>query len=131
MALTPTKTGLGYQYREQDGTIRQVGRREMTEELKPTAITFTKALPLRALKVKDLIWFTWSAVSGSNALLLKVCALVVVLLGMFPPMVTRPEYAVEDVADQCGISRTHFHSVFKQYNGLTPAHYLKRLRRTG
>ena len=45
-------------------------------------------------------------------------------------MATCPEYAVEDVADQCGISRTHFHSVFKQYNGLTPAQYLKRLRRT-
>ena len=53
VALTPTKTGLGYQYREQDGTIRQVGKREMADELKPTAITFTKALPLKPLKVKD------------------------------------------------------------------------------
>jgi len=89
VALTPTKTGLGYQYREQDGSIRQVGKREMAEELKPTAITFTKALPLRALKVKDLIWFTWSVVSGPNALLLTVCALVVVLLGMFTPMANK------------------------------------------
>ena len=89
VALTPTKTGLGYQYREQDGTIRQVGKREMAEELKPTAITFTKALPLRPLKVKDLIKFTWSVVSGPNALLLVVCALVVVLLGMFTPMANK------------------------------------------
>ncbi len=89
VALTPTKTGLGYQYREQDGTIRQVGKREMAEELKPTAITFTKALPLRPLKVKDLIRFTWSVVSGPNALLLVVCALVVVLLGMFTPMANK------------------------------------------
>ena len=89
VALTPTKTGLGYQYREQDGTIRQVGRREMSTELKPTAITFTKALPLRALKVKDLIKFTWSVVSGPNALLLVVCALVVILLGMFTPMANK------------------------------------------
>jgi len=89
VALIPTKTGLGYQYREQDGTIRQVGRREMANELKPTAITFTKSLPLRPLKVKDLIKFTWSVVSGPNALLLVVCALVVVLLGMFTPMANK------------------------------------------
>ncbi len=89
VALIPTKTGLGYLYREQDGTIRQVGRREMANELKPTAITFTKALPLRPLKVKDLIKFTWSVVSGPNALLLVVCALVVVLLGMFTPMANK------------------------------------------
>ena len=89
VALTPTKTGLGYQYREQDGSIRQVGRREMTEELKPTAITFTKALPLKPLQLKDLIRFTWSVVSGPNALLLVVCALVVVLLGMFTPMANK------------------------------------------
>ena len=89
VALTPTKTGLGYQYREQDGTIRQVGRREMASELKPTAITFTKALPLRALKLIDLIKFTWSVVSGPNVLLMGACALVVVLLGMFTPMVNK------------------------------------------
>ena len=89
VALTPTKTGLGYQYRQQDGSIRQVGRREMADELKPTAITFTKALPLRPLKLKDLIKFTWSVVSGPNALLLVSCALVVVLLGMFTPMANK------------------------------------------
>jgi len=89
VALIPTKTGLGYQYREQDGTIRQVGHREMTNDLKSTAITFTKALPLRALNVKDLIKFTWSVVSGPNALLMVVCALVVVLMGMFTPMVNK------------------------------------------
>lgn len=89
VALTPTKTGLGYQYREEDGTIRQVGRREMAEELKPKAITFTKALPLRQLKLMDLVKFTWSVVSGPNALLLVACALVVVLLGMFTPMANK------------------------------------------
>ena len=89
IALIPTKTGLGYQYREQDGSIRQVGKHEMASELKPTAITFTKALPLRALRLKDLIRFTWSVVSGPNALLLVACALLVVLLGMFTPMVNK------------------------------------------
>ena len=89
VALTPTKTGLGYQYRKQDGTIQEVSRREMKEELKPKAITFTKALPLRPLTLKDLIAFTWSVVSGPNALLLVVCALVVVLLGMFTPMANK------------------------------------------
>jgi NHLM bacteriocin system ABC transporter ATP-binding protein len=89
VALTPTKTGLGYQYREQDGSFRQVGRREMAEELQPKAITFTKALPLRALKLKDLVKFTWSVVSGPNVLLMGACSLVVVLLGMFTPMANK------------------------------------------
>ncbi len=89
IALTPTKTGLGYQFRDQDGIVRKVGRREMAEVLKPRAVTFTKALPLRSLRVKDLVRFIWSAVSGPNALLLVVCALVVVLLGMFTPMANK------------------------------------------
>ena len=89
IALTPTKSGLGYQYREQDGSIRKVGHREMTEELKSKAITFTKALPLKPLRVKDLLRFTWSVVSGPNALMLVICALVVVLLGMFTPMANK------------------------------------------
>ena len=89
VALTPTKTGLGYQYRRADGTVRQVGKREMAEELESTAITFTKALPLRALTIKDLIRFAWSVVSGPNVVLLTVCALVVVLLGMFTPMANK------------------------------------------
>ena len=54
VALTPTKTGLGYQYRKEDGIVRQVGKR-----------------------------------SGPNAVLLTVCALVVVLLGMFTPMANK------------------------------------------
>ena len=53
-ALTPTSTGLGYRYRDHEGLIRTVGRQEMEEYLKPTAMIYTKALPLRALKVKDL-----------------------------------------------------------------------------
>lgn len=89
VALMPTKTGLGYQYREQDGTIRKVGHREMEKELKPKAITFTKALPLTPLRVKDLLRFTWSVISGPNALLMVICALVVVLLGMFTPMANK------------------------------------------
>ena len=89
LALLPTRSGLGYQYRDQDGTYRKVNRREMEEVLKPTAITFTKALPLRPLTVKDLLRFTWSVVSGPNALLLALCALVVVLLGMFTPMANK------------------------------------------
>ena len=89
VALTPTKTGLGYQYRDQDGIVRKVGRREMAESLEPRAITFTKALPLRPLKVKDLVRFIWSSFSGPNTLLLVICALVVVLLGMFTPMANK------------------------------------------
>ncbi len=35
IALTPTKSGLGYQYRRQDGTIQRVGHLELEEALKP------------------------------------------------------------------------------------------------
>ena len=89
VALTPTRTGLGYQFREQDGSIRKVGRQEMTSLLKPTAISFTKALPQKPLTLKDLIRFTWSTVSGPNLMLLIVCTLVVSLLGMFTPMANK------------------------------------------
>ena len=89
VALLPTKTGLSYQYREADGSVRKVGPQEMASHLKPEAITFTKALPFKPLKLKDLIKFTWDAVSGPNALLLIVCSLVVVFLGMFTPMANK------------------------------------------
>ena len=89
VALTPTKTGLGYKYCEEDGTVRKIGRREMATELKPQAVTFTKALPLKAVRMKDLRRFTWSVISGPNTLLLVACALVVVLLGMFTPMANK------------------------------------------
>lgn len=89
IALTPTRTGLGYQYRRHDGTIRKVDKQVMDQELKPKAITFTKPLPMRALTIKDLIKYTWSVVSGPNALLLVACSLVVALLGMFTPMVNK------------------------------------------
>ena len=88
-ALIPTHTGLGYKYKDQNGFIRTLGRQEMEDHLKPTAIIFTKALPLRALKIKDLINFAWNVVSGPNALLLTAAALIVVLLGMFTPMANK------------------------------------------
>ena len=66
VALTPTSTGLGYKYKDQEGFIRTLGRQEMEERLKPTAIIFTKALPLRTLRIKDLVNFAWSLVSDPN-----------------------------------------------------------------
>ena len=89
IALTETSIGLGYQYRLQDGTLKKVGQKEMDNDLKPTAITFTKPLPMHRLGVKDLISFAWSVVSGPNATLLCLAALVVVILGMFTPMANK------------------------------------------
>ena len=89
LALTPTSNGLGYQYRDQNGIIRTISKKEMEHELKPTAIQFTKPLPLRALDIKDLVSFIWDVVSGPNALMLCLAALVVVLLGMFTPMANK------------------------------------------
>ena len=89
VALTQNKSGLGYHYRAQDGSVRKISRHEMESELQTRAITFTKALPLRQLSVKDLVRFAWGVVSGPNVLLLVLCALVVVLLGMFTPMANK------------------------------------------
>ena len=89
VALLPTSTRLGYEFRDHTGTLRHVDHQVMRDYLKPTAITFTKPLPLRALGVKDLISFAWSVVSGPHALLLCAAALVVVLLGMFTPMANK------------------------------------------
>lgn len=89
IAFTETSTGLGYHYLQQDGTFKKIRQKEMDNDLKPTAITFTKPLPMHQLQVKDLISFAWSVVSGPNALLLCAAALVVVLLGMFTPMANK------------------------------------------
>ena len=89
VALSPNRSGLGYHYRAQDGSVRKVSQHEMETELLPRAVTFTKALPLRPLTVKDLIHFSWSVVSGPNVLLLLLCSFVVVLLGMFTPMANK------------------------------------------
>ena len=89
VALTETSSRLGYHYRLQDGTLKKIGQKEMYNDLKPKAIAFTKPLPMHRLEVKDLISFAWSVVSGPNALLLCVAALIVVLLGMFMPMVNK------------------------------------------
>ena len=89
LVLKPTTSGLGYHFRDRNGIIKTIGKKEMKHELKPTALTFTKPLPLHALDIKDLISFAWSVVSGPNALMLCLAALVVVLLGMFTPMANK------------------------------------------
>ena len=89
VALTETSSGLGYHYRMKDGTLKKIGQKEMENDLKPTAIAFTKPLPMHRLEVKDLTSFAWSVVSGPNALMLCLAALVVVLLGMFTPMANK------------------------------------------
>ena len=89
LALTPTNSGLGYHYRDHNGIIKTIGKKEMEQALKPTAIQFTRPLPLRALGIKDLVSFAWDVVSGPNAVLLCLAAFVVVLLGMFTPMANK------------------------------------------
>lgn len=35
-----------------------------------------------------------------------------------------PEYSISYVAEYCGLSRTHFQKIFKEYTGLSPAEFL-------
>lgn len=89
VALTQTRSGLGYRYRDVDGRFRKVNRKEMSEKLAHSAITFTKPLPLKKLGLKDLLSFSWKTVSGPNVWLLVLATLIVLLLGMFTPMANK------------------------------------------
>ena len=89
VALTQTRSGLGYQYRDSEGFIRKVSHKEMAENLKSVAYTFTKPLPFKSLGVKDLLKFSWSTIGGPNVLMLIVSTLIVLLLGMFTPMANK------------------------------------------
>lgn len=37
-----------------------------------------------------------------------------------------PDWSIDAVADHCGISRSHFHSVFKRHTGLSPTEYQEK-----
>ncbi len=89
VALTQTLSGLGYQYRDSEGFIRKVSHKEMAENLKAFAYTFTKPLPFKSLGVKDLLKFSWGTIGGPNVLMLIVSTLIVLLLGMFTPMANK------------------------------------------
>ena len=89
IAMIPTRNGLGYEYRDKQGALRKINKHEMEQQLQPSAFTFTKPLPLRKLTLKDLINYMWNVVSGSNLLFMVIAALLVVLMGMFTPMVNK------------------------------------------
>jgi AraC-like DNA-binding protein len=38
---------------------------------------------------------------------------------------THGDFNIGSIADLCGISRSHFHRLFRQYTGTTPAQYQK------
>ena len=85
--LIPTRSGLGYEYRDKQGGLHKIGKHEMEQELQEMAYSFTKPLPLRQLTIKDLIKYMWNVVPGSNLVFMVIAALLVVLVGMFTPMV--------------------------------------------
>ena len=89
IALIPTSTGLGYEYRNKQGELHRICRKAMEEDLAEYAYTFTKPLPNRKLKVTDLIAYMWSVVPTQTLILMAVAALLVVLMGMFTPMVNK------------------------------------------
>lgn len=41
-----------------------------------------------------------------------------------------PDWSIEAIADQCGISRTHFYKVFKEETNLLPAEFIKQNNNT-
>ena len=89
IALIPTNWNLGYTYRNQEGETVKVRKRDMRDMLTDDALTFTKPLPLRKLRVGDLLRFCWNVVPKPNYVFVLLTALVVVLLGMFTPMANK------------------------------------------
>ena len=66
VALIPTNWNLGYTYRNQEGEVVRVKRRDMRQHLSDEAITFTQPLPFRRLRIFDLLRFSWHVVPGPN-----------------------------------------------------------------
>lgn len=89
LALLPTSWNLAYTYTTPQGVIKKVRTRDMEETIAQEAIAFTQPLPLRSLRIRDLLHFCWSVVPRPNYVMVLLTALVVVLLGMFTPMANK------------------------------------------
>ena len=124
IAFLPTSWNLGYNYTDLDGQVKRVNSRNLaatfasdkshsTLHPQPStieAVAFTKPLPLRRLRIRDLLRFCWSVVPGPNYLMVLLTALVVVLLGMFTPMANKlifdsviPTGDAADLMPICGL----------------------------
>lgn len=110
VALIPTNWNLGYTYRNQDGDVVRVRKRDMREILTEEAITFSRPLPLHQLRIRHLIHFSWSVVPLPNYVFVLLAALAVVLLGMFTPMANKlifdtviPTGDAADLLPICGL----------------------------
>ena len=66
VALIPTNWNLGYTYRNQEGETIKVRKRDMRSVLTDDALTFTKPLPLKKLRLSDLMRFCWQVVPRAN-----------------------------------------------------------------
>lgn len=89
VALLPKWTGRSYRYASEDGTLQDVTRQQMQHTLTSQGYIFSKALPLRKLKKRDLIAFIWASVSGHSLIHMCLAAMMVVLTGMFVPMANK------------------------------------------
>ena len=110
VALIPTNWNLGYTYRNQEGEVVRVKRRDMRQHLSDEAITFTQPLPFRRLRIFDLLRFSWHVVPGPNYVFVLLAALSVVMLGMFTPLANKlifdtviPTGDAADLMPICGL----------------------------
>ena len=110
LALLPTNWNLGYTYTNLEGHVKKIRQRDMDETIAQDAIAFTQPLPLRQLRIRDLLRFCWSVVPRPNYVMVVLTALVVVLLGMFTPMANKlifdsviPTGDAADLMPICGL----------------------------
>lgn len=60
--------------------------------IKPEAICFYKPLPLKPLKIKDLLWYSLSALSKADLLMIVATMIFGNLIGLLVPMVNKTIY---------------------------------------
>ena len=89
VTLLPTRSGRSYRYLSADGSWKKVSRKDMQSVLANKGYIFTKALPLHALGMRDLLTFILKSIWGHSMVYLVLAALMVVLLGMFTPMANK------------------------------------------
>ena len=88
VALIPGKF-IGYTYIDPVDGQRIPVKKETARTLKSDAICFYRPFPLRAMTVKDLIFYISGCFSTSDRAMVLIMTLLVVLMGMITPQITR------------------------------------------
>lgn len=91
IALLPYGVGRYRYYDYKLGKQVYVNSKNM-DSIQAEAICFYKPLPLRPLKIKDLLWYSFSALSKADVLMVVAAMISSNLIGLLVPMVNKTIY---------------------------------------